>query len=443
MDDLRIRSVVDADSPALIGLISECWAEYPGCVLDVDAEEPWIRRPATYYADYGGQFWVVSGKYRSVVGCVGVRPISADKVELKSLYVEAAQRRAGLARSLVALVESAAIERGTRRIIVWSDSRFSNSHRFYERLGYWPTGQSRDLNDLSKTTEYGFAKEVLSSLFDFGDLSGTTERFGQLAAAQVGSQFGAIAATQQARAMGLSGDWQAARKLLESIDSADELVAGWIAIELGRIANSTNADGSGRVEFEYAFSAGKAIPDDGLAVDAAHMLAIIGSPAEQVLWSETGLELAEASVDPRARALVGALLNNLGCCLGEQNRWEVALAVHQRAVEWRSERAQQAPFEGARTKEALKSLAVARWQEARALRAVGRVEQALTIQLSLDVEADPYIAEERAECLDALGRTEEARQYFAMAAEGFGADDWFVQHEAARLARLKRLAADG
>ncbi len=56
-----IREVADKDSPALIQLIDDCWSEYPGCVLDVDAEEPWLRAPATAYRRLGGGFWVVDG----------------------------------------------------------------------------------------------------------------------------------------------------------------------------------------------------------------------------------------------------------------------------------------------------------------------------------------------------------------------------------------------
>jgi len=40
------REVSDADSAALIELITTCFAAYPGCVLDVDGEEPWLRAPA-------------------------------------------------------------------------------------------------------------------------------------------------------------------------------------------------------------------------------------------------------------------------------------------------------------------------------------------------------------------------------------------------------------
>ena len=43
MPDVRLRAVVDGDSAGLIRLIAAVFAEYPGCVLDVDREEPELR----------------------------------------------------------------------------------------------------------------------------------------------------------------------------------------------------------------------------------------------------------------------------------------------------------------------------------------------------------------------------------------------------------------
>ena len=50
---------------------------------------------------------------------------------------------------------------------------------------------------------------------------------------------------------------------------------------------------------------------------------------------------------------------------------------------------------------------------------------------------DGYVFEEIAENLAALNRLDEARPYFAQAVAVLSQDDWFVQHEAERLAHLK------
>jgi GNAT superfamily N-acetyltransferase len=155
-----VRQVRDEDSMPIIDLIGTTWAEYPGCVLDVDGEEPWMRAPATYYAEHGGMFWVAVGADGALHGCVGCREVAAGTFELKSLYVAAAGRRGGLGAGLVRLVEETAVDGGAGRMVLWSDGRFIDAHRLYTRLGYQPTGESRELNDLSNTTEFGFAKEL-------------------------------------------------------------------------------------------------------------------------------------------------------------------------------------------------------------------------------------------------------------------------------------------
>jgi predicted GNAT family N-acyltransferase len=151
-----LRPVRDEDGPALERLIAGCWAEYPGCVMDVDNEEPWLRAPAAAYSEKKGALWVT----RDVTACVGMRPLEPGSVELKSLYVSASARRGGLGGRLVRRGERWAREQGAARIELWSDTRFLDAHRLYERLGYVRTGKTRDLHDLSDTTEYFFEKEL-------------------------------------------------------------------------------------------------------------------------------------------------------------------------------------------------------------------------------------------------------------------------------------------
>jgi GNAT superfamily N-acetyltransferase len=153
-----LRPVRDDDGPALERLITGCWAEYPGCVMDVDNEEPWLRAPATAYAEKGGALWVTG----DLQACVGIRPLADRVAELKSLYVAAPARRGGLGRRLVRRAERWARERGARRIELWSDTRFLDAHRLYQRLGYEFTGATRDLHDRSNTTEYEMVRERLT-----------------------------------------------------------------------------------------------------------------------------------------------------------------------------------------------------------------------------------------------------------------------------------------
>jgi RimJ/RimL family protein N-acetyltransferase len=157
--EAKIRPVRDDDSAGLIELIRACWAEYPGCVLDVDGEEPWLRAPAAVYAASRGTCWVVEDR-GEIVACVGVKPRPDGDAELKSLYVAVRARRRGVGERLTRLVEAEAARLGARRVVLWSDTRFAAAHRLYERLGYVRTGRTRELHDLSQSVEYEFVKRL-------------------------------------------------------------------------------------------------------------------------------------------------------------------------------------------------------------------------------------------------------------------------------------------
>lgn len=154
-----VREARDADSSALVALIGGCWSQYPGVELHVDAEEPWLRAPATAYREWRGRLWVVE-LAGEVVACCGVKPLRDGVVELKSMYVAVLARRRGLARRLEALVREEAARRGASRIELWSDTRFVEAHDTYAALGYRQLPGARELHDRSRSSEYPFAKEL-------------------------------------------------------------------------------------------------------------------------------------------------------------------------------------------------------------------------------------------------------------------------------------------
>ena len=160
-----IREARDSDAESLIRLVDTCWAEYPGCVLDVDAEVPELRAIASHFRDRGGRFWVVDAVEEGaagVVGCVGAVPAgNAGGWELLKLYVDPAARRRGLGARLTGLVEDLAQASAGQFVELWSDTRFTDAHRLYERLGYARLAETRELYDLSNTVEYHYLKTLV------------------------------------------------------------------------------------------------------------------------------------------------------------------------------------------------------------------------------------------------------------------------------------------
>jgi putative acetyltransferase len=157
---LLIRDARDDDAWDLIGLIAACWAEYPGCILDVHGEEPWLLAPASAYTEQGGRLWVAELAGR-VVASVALRPAAEpDGMALKSLYVARSARRRGLGDRLAALVEERAREQGAAHVELWTDTRFLDAHRLYERRGYVRGPHTRELHDLSRSVEYYYRKQL-------------------------------------------------------------------------------------------------------------------------------------------------------------------------------------------------------------------------------------------------------------------------------------------
>ena len=156
--DVTIRAARDEDAEQLITLIGGCFAEYPGCILEVDGEMPELRAIATFFTTRQGHFWVAE-RAGQVVGSVGVLPTAAPEgMELRKLYVARVARRRGLGGHLCDLAEAQARVYGAVFIELWSDTRFTDAHRLYERRGYVRGVETRALYDMSQTIEFYFRK---------------------------------------------------------------------------------------------------------------------------------------------------------------------------------------------------------------------------------------------------------------------------------------------
>lgn len=247
--------------------------------------------------------------------------------------------------------------------------------------------------------------------------------------------------TQIARALALQREFEEARLVLGEVEEAlpartDTARVRWL-LESGRVANSSGDREAARPLFIAAWDTARDLGIDGLAVDAAHMVAIVEEEAGATRWNERALALAEESEDPDAQRWKGSLYNNMGWTHHDAGRHDEALELFQRAVAFHAEKEDQDRW------------FVARWTVARAKRSLGRLDEALAEQLSLqadmaaaDHEEDGYNSEEIGEILLELGRDSEARPHFARAAELLSADPWLVANEPERLERLRRLGAD-
>ena len=262
-----------------------------------------------------------------------------------------------------------------------------------------------------------------------------------LAAAPPGSDQAVELLTQIARAQGLQRTFAAAHATLDAAQAAlrpaQRRATIRYLLERGRVFNSAGEPARAEPLFLEAWQLAQSAGEDFYAVDAAHMVAIVASPAQAIKWNLRAMNLAEASADPRTRGWLGPLYNNLGWTYHDLARYDEALALFEKGLALHKAASQ------------LAEMRIAQWAVARTFRSLGRVAAALASQQDLAAELeesgeqDGYVDEELGECFLALGNPAAAAAHFARAAQLLGEDPWLVANEPARLDRLRTLANPG
>jgi tetratricopeptide (TPR) repeat protein len=271
----------------------------------------------------------------------------------------------------------------------------------------------------------------LDELWDFEDPAGSEARLRQAAAGEATDLGRGVLATQVARALGLQGRYADALEALDAVASDHRELTVRALLERGRVLNSRGDRDAARPQFEAAFELAREHGFENLAVDALHMIAIVAPKAEKEALHERAIALAAGASDPRARQWLGSLYNNLGWSHFEAGDVEGALSLFERALDERLLLGRQ------------RQIDIARWAVARALRALGRTDEALSLQQAIldsttgmDI-VDPFVHAELAECLSTLGLAEEAKGHATRALEAL-ADD--PTAEAQMVARLREIA---
>ena len=258
-------------------------------------------------------------------------------------------------------------------------------------------------------------------LWNFNDPVQSEQRFrAALATASADETF--ILQTQIARTYGLRGEFTQARDILKELEprlpdaSIEARTRYWL--ELGRTYSSaTHPPESQTAEtrekarraYNRAYESARVGQLDALAVDALHMLAFVDTkPSDQLKWGQKALAIASASSQPAARAWEASLRNNIGYALYQLGRYQEALDQFQQAVVLR-ERGDDA-----------EATHIAHWMVAWTLRTMGRIDDALAIQLRLEAEnkeagtPDPNVYDELEHLYRSKGDEARAGHYAAL-----------------------------
>ncbi len=234
--------------------------------------------------------------------------------------------------------------------------------------------------------------------------------------------------------------------------AGDLLAAARVTLERGRVHHQSGNSAAALPFFHESYELALRGNHPAHTTNAAHMIAIVvEDPAEKIEWNHRALELAQASSDPKARAWIGPLYNNLARSQIDAQDYAGALLSYTACQAIAEERNEVLIVRGAI------------WGRALANRGLGEYEIARRFQLHLLQEYAG--AEERGELPPALLATargmvyaelaeldsiaagrdskaaDSAREYARLAYQDLHANEWFQRLEPERLERLRSLAA--
>lgn len=154
-----IRLASDEDGEAIAALVASVFAEYPGCLF-VPEEMPEFAAVATHYRAKGGTIWVAERGAR-LIGSFAIMASGAPATfELSKVYLDRTARGLGIAGRLYGEALAFAKARSASRLELFTDTKFTDGHRFYERLGFQRLPGERFLGDASDTWEFHYALAI-------------------------------------------------------------------------------------------------------------------------------------------------------------------------------------------------------------------------------------------------------------------------------------------
>ena len=133
---MNVRRAESGDAQAIAGVVRAVYDEYE-FTWDADGYHGDLRDAATHY----DAFWVaeIDGAIAGTVGLdlsdARVGGLPGCDCSLERLYVLDSARGRGAGSALMRAVLDEARAQGRRRLAVWSDKRFDDAPRLYERFG--------------------------------------------------------------------------------------------------------------------------------------------------------------------------------------------------------------------------------------------------------------------------------------------------------------------
>ncbi len=246
--------------------------------------------------------------------------------------------------------------------------------------------------------------------------------------------------TQMARARGLQQRFEEGEKYLmralKLIGGNDKSRAYMrYLLEYGRLRLSAKDVNAARISFLTVWDKARQYNYPSLAVDAAHMMAIVEEPEKQLGWSEKAIEYIENSESNKVSGWLGPLYNNTGWSYHDLGQYDKAMELFKKSYDFRKARND------------TMSILVAEWTIARGMRSLNQIEEAKKIQLKLENEfleftGKPYgyVYEELMEIALIEKDNEKVKEYAQKAYDIMSKDKYTLTYERNKLDRFKELA---
>lgn len=157
---MRRYQIQDKDS--IIQMIDTIYQEYGDVIYLQNADSDLLDIEKNYLLN--GDFWVETDKEdnNQVIGIIAVKrdAVSEQAAFLKRFYLMSQYRGSGLAKKMHDTVIEWCKQNQITKIHLWSDTRFTRAHIFYQKNGYEQKG-TRDMNDGAMPyQEYYFVKFI-------------------------------------------------------------------------------------------------------------------------------------------------------------------------------------------------------------------------------------------------------------------------------------------
>ena len=146
---MRVRRAVASDSAAAAAVVRTVFHEY-GFTWDEEGYHADLRDVEASYTAF-----FVAERDGRIVGTAGL----TGQGSLERLYVLEEARGSGAGSALFAAVAAEARRRGHEQLEIWSDKRFTDAHRLYERQGARVVGE-RVHDDPDASHEWGLVLDL-------------------------------------------------------------------------------------------------------------------------------------------------------------------------------------------------------------------------------------------------------------------------------------------